>query len=330
MGKTLVIGNGFDIAQGYNTSYQDFVAYTKDVDNIDNPDIKHICNNNSFIKYFQKMDGLQNWIDIEKEIGVICASFSKCLSLLEECSSITGNANRDNLTIRERTVVDAFDKFFSGKKNLLALNLRYYSVLQRDKLIQDLRTEHSDVIKVLSYYLGCEMKRLKKKDINKPRYVLDNIYDYIINFNYTHTYRNYGINDEDVFFIHGNVDSPESMVFGMPEGVCDDIEFVYFQKYFQRIQKKSGVIDKSIMSDGSEQEEGSVAHIFGMSLGKNDEDIIRIIFNSVNEVYIYCNGQNDYERKIVNLIDIYGRKEVEKNIYFNIWNFIDLIKETDC
>ena len=52
MSRTLVIGNGFDLYQGYKTSYKDFLSFTNNLSLIKNDEIRDICSANSFFKYF--------------------------------------------------------------------------------------------------------------------------------------------------------------------------------------------------------------------------------------------------------------------------------------
>lgn len=324
--ETLLIGNGFDIAQGYKTDYGDFIAFTESPGNECDEKIKKICGENPFIRYFKKIKSIQNWIDVEKEIGVICLCFSKIMAYLDS-NQLNEAVKRENLTKKERTVVDSFHFLFRARSAEIIFDQKYAS-FDAYEVVKELRQYHEEMITVLAYYFDREVGRLKSEEIAKPDCINKKHFDYVIDFNYTPTYKNFGIKDEDVLFIHGRIDNPNTMVLGMPDGICDDIKLVYFTKFFQRIQKHTGVLNVSRLSGGSAQAE-SIAHVFGMSLGKNDEDIIRKVFNNVDMVLIYYNGQKDYEGKIVNLISIFGRDSVEKNINDNKWIFIDLTYETE-
>ena len=65
--------------------------------------------------------------------------------------------------------------------------------------------------------------------------------DYVINFNYTNTCEQYGINVQDICYIHGSVQD-NNMVLGIRDIDEKDINSIYFKKFFQRIQKRTNTI----------------------------------------------------------------------------------------
>lgn len=58
----LILGNGFDLANNFKTSYCDFV---------ESQNFKLLLDdNNALAKYIYKQKQLYNWVDVETEIGV--------------------------------------------------------------------------------------------------------------------------------------------------------------------------------------------------------------------------------------------------------------------
>lgn len=56
----LIVGNGYDLACGYATSYNDF---------IDSNNFKELIENNSNLcKYIKNKRGIQGWADVEEEL----------------------------------------------------------------------------------------------------------------------------------------------------------------------------------------------------------------------------------------------------------------------
>lgn len=82
----LIIGNGFDIAHGFPTTYTDFLSFCRTYDKDTPPferevftnEFESFIENNIWLKYFLKLTGGispktlgENWIDFEKEIAKI-------------------------------------------------------------------------------------------------------------------------------------------------------------------------------------------------------------------------------------------------------------------
>lgn len=147
---------------------------------------------------------------------------------------------------------------------------------------------------------------------------------YVISFNYTDTYRIYGIKKEDVFHVHGSL-IKNNMVLGFNDDDPENLDFVYFKKYFQRIQKLTGYINNNKIklkkdkieltnpnSGELEQIEidiDPIVHFYGHSMDKTDGDIIQKLHSLANGFVIYIYNQEDYEQKVINLIDVFGKEQ---------------------
>ena len=131
-----------------------------------------------------------------------------------------------------------------------------------------------------------------------------------------------------------------NIVLGIRDLDEKDVESIHFKKYFQRIQKKSDVINwnkfpydsrikltkySNIPNDKRNYED--TTYFFGHSLSNTDGDIIRLIYEySKNIVIFYLSdlNSNDYEKKIINLIDTLGKNTVINGLYNNNIQFIPI------
>ena len=137
---------------------------------------------------------------------------------------------------------------------------------------------------------------------------------YLLNFNYTYTYATvYGktalIQHHP---IHGEA-KEENLVLGIPdESFRDSMDYVYFQKFFQRIQKKTGSFYKEwpVRPKHSALEDEPVqVFIMGHSLNKVDKGILKDFFleQNVETINIFYHSQSGYESQVINLVDMFGR-----------------------
>jgi hypothetical protein len=114
------------------------------------------------------------------------------------------------------------------------------------------------------------------------------------------------------------------------QSMAENSDSIYFEKYFQRIQKKLGVLpEKRFYASENISEINKVAVVifFGHSMGISDGDVIKKIIEDLSKyVAIYYYDQVDYEEKVINLIKVLGKEKVlelvgDENIRFiKIWN----------
>lgn len=140
---------------------------------------------------------------------------------------------------------------------------------------------------------------------------------YVISFNYTDTYKLYGIASDDVFHVHGSLEK-DNMVLGYDDDCPEELEFIYFKKYFQRIQKLTGYINREKFDTTDEYgltfSNAVIIHFYGHSMDKTDGDIIRELKRNSRGFVVYTYNQEDYEQKVINLIDVFGKEEATKMI----------------
>lgn len=290
----LVIGNGFDLAHGLPTSYKDFIDCCKKIDLLFSPcthgkldksliiknhmnpllkeRIEYIYENgtvivgassdhsykiytidstfdktlnemyecikkNMWYKLFLDKSSLNNtWIDFEKEISIVIQSLNEL---------IAQNPNDTKRFVRK--YCNIFKIKFSKQYGKIS------------DCINSLEEDLTKLIRALEIYLH---EFVEKYPISKINLFNELQVEYVLSFNYTHTYnvlydhivRHSDRSGEDMkvacSYIHGQTSDSSSlennnMVLGIDEYLPEErrdseLSFISFKKYFQRIYKGTG------------------------------------------------------------------------------------------
>lgn len=320
----------------------------------------NLIENNLWIEYFIKNEQFlkENWIDFELEISKVIQSFDNDLY----------NSDRKGRSIKDE-VMDLSNDFLRQKYQ------KYIMVVQStdngmnesityEQIRDDLDRDLKKLIRALEIYLA---RYIEKQDIKiQVPEMLKLKPDRILSFNYTDIYRkiydkDHRIEEKMYDFIYGQADETHTiencnMVLGideyLPKGRRDnEIEFVSFKKYYQRIYKETGsdyldwineietenmkyyshiedLEQKSKANEGlgekaasdreklKQKKEDSPKHyvyIFGHSLDITDKDIIKSLICCDN-VYttIYYHNNDSHARQVANLVKVIGKKELIK------------------
>lgn len=339
----LVMGNGFDIAHGLPTKYSDFINYVRKYkdwkpSNMDaNPDMEEFCKivrNNGFIASFLNIEReVPGWIDFEKEIGNIVSIFADLFKGKKQLLSSNGSIPFEKLNTLWKLTMYYFDLCYRGEA-CARFTTNYYSPIYglkekciKEKLCKDL----DDLIRALQLYFQVLMKIEHPdtfgKELKKIKLIEQIDPFYVISFNYTDTYTIYNIPEENVFHVHGSL-KKNNMVLGINDDDPDNLDFIFFKKYFQRIQKLTGYIDIPNTFDYDEgiQIKRPDIHFYGHSLDKTDEDIINSLFNKSQKFIIYYLSPEDYAQKVVNLIDIFGKEDATSYFQKKQIEFVEIVK----
>ena len=272
----LILGNGFDIAMGRKTKYEEFIEFTNDLSSRK----KYIVNFRKFIKPYKKIklsnykDNLylkfinenkdtlgENWSNLE----IMISNLADAIMYFKENSNDLFNDNvnesdkdylrrlknklrRTNNGIAKIFVVEKFYEFNSTKN---------WNLLQRDDALEKLNTEFinqlDSLIDLLEIYLSyIDFLDFEVRNIKSKPTALDAISDLsnssVLNFNYTNTSGYlFGTSEEKTHFIHGRIDLDgtfsriNTMVFGIEDKenyVNSDL--IPYQKYYQRVVKETG------------------------------------------------------------------------------------------
>lgn len=306
--KLLVIGNGFDLAHGLKTSYSDFlnICIGEDLTNL-NEQEKYISNfihskdttfrkkmqANPWVRFFVKRKKIgKNWVDFEKEIKRVC----------EIVSSEKEDIN-----------------FFNANLNILMDNRGDYLFTKNGHIadIDFMKVKLKELIEMLNFYLY-QLENLPIQCYYQQ--ILTFAPTHIINFNYTSTFLKYYRPNINIDFVHGKTGKDtNSIVLGFDtlNSQEKDVEFAEFLKYFQMVNND---IEMNVHLNNFDDNQ---TIIFGHSLDKNDEDIIKNIIDKSSKITLIYHSDGHKIQMIKNLIDIYGKLKfnelclsINKKIYF--------------
>lgn len=262
----LILGNGFDIAMGRKTKYEDFIKFEKQLYSNPDKELQDFLKSkgidsekykeNLYLKFInENKDTLgDNWSNLE----IMISQLADAIMYFKEHSD----------ELFECLYTDLFDNSFKDLSNYIA---KYYVVkvindefgeiefennekeLVLEK-INNLFIEYLDLLIglleiYLSYidYLDFEVKGIE----HKPT-ALDAIPNVpnssVLNFNYTNTSGYlFGTSEERTHFIHGRIDLDRTfsrintMVFGIEDKENDiNSDLIPYQKYYQRVVKETG------------------------------------------------------------------------------------------
>lgn len=267
---------------------------------------------NPLIRYFHQHQDIAGWTGFEGELQIIINYFCQSHSAV-----IT------NPYLKRSSIEQAFGVLFC----------KYWREKRYLELWQSLQQYLNELISYidlyLSKYIPSQMPKALSTDSQYPRFVYKRHYDYFLSFNYTNTYFDFAemMNDgsgivvptEDQF-IHGccsAIGASQNIVLGIEDNDPSNLDTIYFKKYFQRIQKKTGREVFDWFDEKISSSEPIVTDIFGHSLDTTDKDILMLIFEKSRYTNIYYYNQADYEQKIINLVRLYGSPEEFTKRYYN-------------
>lgn len=370
MNKVLLVGNGFDLAHGLLTSYNDFLflmqnwdhfkleyeekiqeggfyKYLTHADNLDNQkidELDEIMRTNSWVHYFCKCGAeIDGWIDFEKEIYPVMELFDHIFNL--DCNIevnrvhkfLESQIKKNNMEFKMSRLIKLWKNYiWTGGEEYITIESKYlseqYGVLKK-KILKSLKEEFDEFIYAFEIYLHEFV--YKKEDIKLIKQIDRINADYVISFNYTLTEKLYGISEQKTHHIHGSIredleQGTSNMVLGVNEQEKQNFDFIYFVKYFQRIQKRTGTNYKKFLKECGykgqgwtiDNKSGYNLHIYGHSLDITDADILKYAINGAKQINIYYYDQTDFESKVINLIALYGREVVEENIESGYFEFV--------
>lgn len=338
MNNILVIGNGFDIAHGLKTKYSDFMEYIIEIDNasvLEEDDFKKLVCSSKFIEYFIKYKDrlqLEYWADFEEVIHRVVNH----IILFMDNPTWEGKMevpSKNRFTAERREILLTFnfiEKGDFGYKILPKYYRRGYGA-KWNNIKNYLRDELDKLKKALSMYLTMQIRN-SNSDIKLQQ--IENINPKrVISFNYTYTYKRYGISNENAILVHGSL-SKNNIVLGYEDDSLNSIDDIYFKKYFQRIQNRTDRIEEKdfktdeLVNVGIGKARVSMAaHLYGLSLDITDIELIKLIYHNVTEFNVYYLDQNDYEEKVINLIKILGKEQFLTDYNAKRIRYIKIVQE---
>lgn len=337
-----IVGNGFDLACDYHTTYQDYL-YSGESNNsilfncfnnstmlgfIKNNDWngfeKMLCQYLCFIKYLFiskevrrefKDDAYNEYVftigyPIVNEVDNFC-SF---LSLAVTFNRILTLKDSSGRTIRNYNIFDGEannEEFYPAK-------LIYYDsftkIDAKDEIVEKrILNKINDELEKLEEGIKEFIKKETEKNYNPTNFLKRLIDNYsicsLLSFNYSYCADSIlKVDSKDVLHIHGEVD--KKIVLGIEENMISnqnisiDSSYGIFYKRLRRIIKDcSSTFIKKIKPH---LKSDSIIGIYGHSLDLSDRSILKMIFEMKLQRYdIYCfENVNDYKLRLHQLIGI--------------------------
>lgn len=333
-----------------------------------------LLNDNSWIEYFLQCDMYQkeNWIDFESEIGRVIKSidddmrsngfdestvirelpvpflsekFLNDFVLLEEERDMRASEEirkREEKEGARWSIGKSSDYLKEYIENHPFENLK--EEITYKQLIVRLENDLDKLIRALEIYLTEYVNVIN--EIEECKAIQGVNPDCVLSFNYSNTYeRLYGNTKKIEYnYIHGKADisntvESNNMVLGIDEYLDSDrmneeISFISFKKYYQRIYKGTGCeyrdwiykikenaksIELKLRNEYPTQIPFSKftndarynVYIYGHSLDITDQDMLReLILNDNIYTTIFYMNKKDLKRKIANLVKVITRDEL--------------------
>ena len=310
----LILGNGFDLAMGRKTSYNDFLEFAeklfaeKDIQLEDflysnQIDIEKY-RNNLYIQFINenKFKLGDNWSNLE----IMISQLAEAIDFFR--------LNSDKLYLESGELhpkyIGHFRKMMNEEGNsaskifigTIFFKLYYSSgwdKLERELALSELNEKFiyhlellTELLEIyLSYrdYIDFEINKIAP--VGTALNAIDNISESsVISFNYTHTPNKlYNISLEKTHFIHGEIDLNRSiseintMVFGIEDKGNDvNSDLIPYQKYYQRVVKETGnLYEKYFIYSKLTDWGGAVPKniiVFGHSVDPLDKEIFEKCF----------------------------------------------------
>lgn len=286
--------------------------------------LEHLVDNCFLLDYFllitseNKYNLGARWIDFESEIDVVLHTLEE---YYRDLLDYTGSEKTDTyFSTRTNELMDLLDgktnakpsiyQFLHKKPHDRAVFLDKY----RDGAIEFLKDDLDRLMEALSIYFQEFVGRIKCVVYSEQIESLSEIC--LLNFNYTYTYSTIYGKQRIIEHhpIHGDCLNGNIVLGISDDSFLNTLDYVYFQKYFQRIQKKSGNYYRrwlKVMSpfkdDGNKE-----LYIFGHSLDSVDKGILEDFFESdnVRKIVIYYHDPKSYEQLIINLVKLFGKEYI--------------------
>lgn len=289
-------------------------------------------------RYYNNLVAGDNWIDIEHEIKSVIKEFeNNAFDVLEELNEEL------NVAIAQQSIQEIIGNIKGNGVERYRISKKTYKDLRNN-----LRLEFDKFVMALGIYLDFFITKIKIgntsfPDIRELSHDIKNVlcFNYVNNYNIQYT--NIQQNDNNTCYVHGFVDYAHSvekeghmldiknlieknkMIIGFDEYLLenrknDNLDFVYYRKYFQRISKGTGsqyidwLNEYKNEQDNINLETGdrpNHVYIFGHSLDATDGDIFRDIFlrkENDTKVTIFYHDHEAHDRIIVNLIHMLSQK----------------------
>ena len=304
--------------------------------------------NNKWIQYFEKTGyKKEGWIDFEREIESVLKKveiyFDEILPKIEEINRIS---EKVYISKYINSYYKEIFKLFECKDFELApytgdvsnikqnvkiqdreINNQFNRPKQKKILLDKMKKELDTLIKCFRIYT---MEFIERLEITKECDKIKNLGKLLVlNFNYTNTFeRKYKDQLVEMCYVHGSI-KDDNLVMGVSDDFIENNDYIYFQKFFQRIQKRTGIEYKDFLKKGYNVYAGITAEVYimGHSLDKTDKGVLEKFFDEKYKVNIFYHAQWAYEEQVIKLVEMFGKERIIDAVAKKEIEFIDLNKK---
>lgn len=317
MATLVIIGNGFDLAHGYKTSYEHFVDHLIK-NKADTKLFKH-----NFRNQFPDLVSIKTKITRFSNPSIIRDYFNNDLL----CSLLSN--------IRLRNWGDIEETYYEILNNI-AINSKKPETTKESTSIalEKLNNDFKELQDELEEYLAKETKEEHIIEDFWNGISSNDRYWCILNFNYTNTLHNYNLGNAKKIHIHGKIgDEDNSIIFGYAptevesrnlSTLHNNHEFLrYIKMQMYKLRPAEKTFNEFLDSNDSDiTMTGIRVKIIGHSCGLSDRQILHTIFTHKDvrsiQLYYYPNSEN-FRQTQANIYNIIGSDKLFKE-RFNPFN----------
>lgn len=335
----LIIGNGFDLAHGIKTSFNDFAEYF--INERIATELKELFRNkrdsNQFFNKKFRRDATDEMLIAHGENPIVREMLKYMRK--DNNNGLRGYLNRvkDNLGVIIQNQFlcklfqDSYDTWFDIENAYfyelykIAKGIKDKDSIEQRKLarreVKELNFFLENIKDELINYLD-EIKPEKSEEVESfVEELIENFnvkhpfYTYTINFNYTNTIINYRKISTDVNHIHGNLEK-ENIIFGYGNDQNDkyheikDLEIDEFLEHFKTFRYMQNNNYIKVYEEAIDKFDKYEVVVLGHSLGLTDKTLLEEIFTPDKCKKIHLFKRRDKEQNLDNV-----RAEFNKLLY---------------
>lgn len=367
--NVLVLGNGFDLHHGMKTKYSDYIDFMRRLgENYREESKKHdimlndnkyyfnkfckkfdylcfgelviiymlVSLDNNFVHYFISYhDEVKEWIDFETLIKKVTINLDQILSVFVKLRKYE-DIEMTKFDENHYLILKSFTKIFTiNSHNIPTVSIKEEFIncligVNKKGIIKVLRKEFDGLCNSLGVYLRDIEPFIRNDNNSIYSQIRDIKADAVVTFNYTSTWKRYGINSDKVIYVHGSLEK-ENIVLGFDDDNEEDLTYLYFKKYMQCILKKTPILENFdfIYPQGDDGNVKPTIHFFGHSLDVTDKEKLLYLFECAGEVKVYYYDEDDREEKIEKIIRLLGKKNALSKIYENEIFFLEIERRNE-
>lgn len=255
---------------------------------------------NCWANHFYKENPRETWIDLEKLIAEVLESID--------------NNEIDKLKAFENVIFEN-----SGMNNKEYVHTKKY-ILGEESYDKAFFDQFTEFIELLRLYLEVFVNNVldNMPEIEEHQNKLFKKAVFTITFNYTSSYEKL-YKQNKVVHIHGDIN--KEIILGINSNKNDNDKelfnprFIKYKKYYQRLTKHT--INKLSqvfywLDNKDNKDSKKFLSVIGHSLDTSDEDVITVIFEMFDVVFIYYYDDSALDKYVKNLTQIFTAKQLSK------------------